>query len=284
MLLSTLQTFANCRSSPAQHTPGTCALRWLGIRTHGEECGGEGQREAVVRKKKIKSDRQTGREQPVDRDRNVRDEGSGSQRMHKCYKCGDRRQRVWFLLACTSYYCSVMLLLVPMHMVASEGKDQKTTRPACSEVTAHPPTQQRTSKQNDGFRRETDRPGCKKKPGKTTNTSAEHQWESNTHTRGQSPAFMPWLPIRAESHLESLQTHHALSMHPFRAQEWGRTQLAGFVRPGFRAEVSRDQACLIPHNSVMSCLSILYSPQHVESILFEKLYSSALLKKCYTHS
>lgn len=111
MLLSTLQTFANCRSSPAQHTPGTCALRWLGIRTRREECGGEGQQEAVVRKKKIKSDRQTGREQPVDRVRNVKDEGSGSQRMHKCYKCGDRRQRevLWLCLGISP--CLHQLLL-----------------------------------------------------------------------------------------------------------------------------------------------------------------------------
>lgn len=66
VLLSTLQTLANCRSSPAQHMPGTCSLHWLGIRTHGEERGGEGQQKTVIKKKKIKSDRQTETEQAVE--------------------------------------------------------------------------------------------------------------------------------------------------------------------------------------------------------------------------
>jgi len=48
----------------------------------------------VIKKKKIKSDTQTGRDQPVDRVRTGRDEGSGSQRMHECYKLEDKRQRV----------------------------------------------------------------------------------------------------------------------------------------------------------------------------------------------
>lgn len=48
----------------------------------------------MIKKKKIKSDRQTGREQPVDRVRYVRDEGCSSQRMHECYKLEDRRQKV----------------------------------------------------------------------------------------------------------------------------------------------------------------------------------------------
>lgn len=66
VLLSTLQTLANCCSSPAQHMPGTCSLHWLGIRPHGEERGGEGQQKTVIKKKKIKSDRQTEREQAVE--------------------------------------------------------------------------------------------------------------------------------------------------------------------------------------------------------------------------
>lgn len=53
--------------------------------------------------------------------------------------------------ACTSGCCSMMLLLVSVCMVVTEEKDQETTRPACSEMTAHPLTQERTSKQNDGF-------------------------------------------------------------------------------------------------------------------------------------
>lgn len=85
---STLQMLANCRSSLAQHTPRIRALHWLGIHTHGEEqhTWGEWQRKTEIKRKKIKSDRQTGRGKPIERVRSVRDEGSSSQRMHECYK------------------------------------------------------------------------------------------------------------------------------------------------------------------------------------------------------
>lgn len=85
---STLQMLANCGSSLAQHMPRTQALHWLGIHTRGEaqHTWGEWHQETEIKRKKIKSDRQTGKEKPINRVRSVRDEGSGSQRMHECYK------------------------------------------------------------------------------------------------------------------------------------------------------------------------------------------------------
>lgn len=123
---STLQMLANCRSSLAQHTPRTWALHWLGIRTHGEEqhTWGEWQQETEIKRKKIKSEMQTGKEKPIARVRSVRHEGSSSQRMHECYK--QRRENKGFDF-------SLHQLLLQFD---APGKL------ACSEVTERSPTQE----------------------------------------------------------------------------------------------------------------------------------------------
>lgn len=206
------------------------------------KCGGEGWQEAAIKKTKIKSGKQT--ERATGRSSW---EWQGWRQQHpedaQLLQTGglDFSDLNAVLTSCC---CSVILLPLPTCMVATA--ERLTRLPERTAQIAQ--TGEETRKNN---------------------ISAEPQWESNLTTQlWPVPASMPRLPTWAESHPDSLQTHHALNVPPLWPREAGCTHL---IR-------SPTAPCFPAH------------PSHTHHSMFKPSYLSILIRlvkdvlhfKCYT--
>lgn len=205
------------------------------------KCGGEGWQEAAIKKTKIKSGKQT--ERATGRSSW---EWQGWRQQHPEDAVVTNR-RAWFLW---SKCCSYQLLLqcdTPASANVHGGHCRKVTR--LPERTAQIAQTGEETRKN--------------------NISAEPQWESNLTTQlWPVPASMPRLPAWAESHPDSLQTHHALNVPPLWPREAGCTHLIRSpTAPCFPAHPSHT------HHS-------MFKPSYLSILI--RLVKDVLHLKCYT--